>query len=62
MKTLFQSLIFKDGLTPDEASDAIDEMKLRVKNGEDPKEVLYESGLESEYVFDIIYEPKPIKS
>lgn len=37
-----------------EAEEIIAEMKARVLDGEDPEEVLYDFGLEPDYVFDIL--------
>ena len=36
--------------------DIISEMKERVQSGEDPEEVLYDEGLEPDYVFDLLDE------
>lgn len=38
-----------------EALEIINEMKNRVIEGEDPEEILFEFGLEPDYVFDILY-------
>jgi hypothetical protein len=34
--------------------DAIQEMRIRVSNGENPEEVLHEEGFEPDYFYDII--------
>jgi hypothetical protein len=47
-------LMRRDGMTRDEARDAIHEMQQRVIDGEDPEEVLHEIGLEPDYIFDIL--------
>jgi hypothetical protein len=44
----------RDEMTMDEAQEMIDEMRERVLDGEDPEELLYEIGLEPDYIFDII--------
>lgn len=36
------------------AQHVFDEMLERVQNGEDPEEVLYEEGLEPDYVMDLL--------
>jgi len=36
------------------AQNIFDEMVERVQNGEDPEEVLYEEGLEPDYVMDLL--------
>jgi len=38
----------------EEAREIIAEMRERVADGEDPEDVLYEYGLEPDYVFDIL--------
>lgn len=42
------------GLTEQEAKHSIKEMKLMVLEGEDPEEVLFENGLEPDYLFEIL--------
>ena len=54
MRSLLKVLMSRDEMTMDEANELIDEMKARVIDGEDPEEILYEIGLEPDYVFDII--------
>jgi hypothetical protein len=38
-----------------DAASIIDEMKSRVLYGEDPEEILYEYGLEPDYIMDILF-------
>ena len=47
-------LILGKDLNEIEADVLIEEMKERVIEGEDPEEVLYEEGLEPDYVFDLL--------
>jgi hypothetical protein len=47
-------LMMRDGLSSDEADDQINEAREEVANGADPEEVLYDLGLEPDYVFDLI--------
>ena len=54
METLLQILIRRDKMTRQEAEEEIKDMKRRVWNGEDPEKILYEIGLEPDYIFDII--------
>jgi len=55
MESIKQILMRRDGLTPSEAEEIIEEMKERVRQGDDPEEVLYEDvGLEPDYIFDIL--------
>ena len=54
MTTLEKVLIVRDQLTIVEAKEIIDEMKERVLEGENPDDLLYEIGLEPDYVFDLL--------
>ena len=54
--SLIEALMEGQDLTEKEATSRILEMKSRVYNdGEDPEEVLYEEGLEPDYVFELIW-------
>jgi hypothetical protein len=52
--TLLKALMNGQDMTKEEAKELILEMKQRVVEGEDPEEVLYEEGLEPDYVLDLI--------
>ena len=54
--TLIQALIRSEQAeTADEAQKIVSEMRERViNNNEDPEEILYEYGLEPDYVFDLL--------
>lgn len=53
--TLKEILIKRDGMTAQEADDAINEARELVLAGEDPEEVLEsEFGLEPDYVFELL--------
>ena len=53
--TLLKALMEGHDMSRDEAKEIIQEMKLRVHDEhEDPEEVLYEYGLEPDYVLDLI--------
>ena len=54
METVKQILIERDGNTKYEAGNLIDEMRQRVNDGENPEDILFEIGLEPDYIFDII--------
>jgi len=54
MTKLEDVLIVRDQLTIAEAKEIIDEMKERVLEGENPDDLLYEIGLEPDYVFDLL--------
>jgi len=47
-------LMRRDELSEAEAIKQIAEMKERVLDGEDPEEILYEIGLEPDYVIDLL--------
>jgi hypothetical protein len=47
-------LIKVQEITPKEADLIISEMRERMYNGEDPEELLYEYGLEPDYVLDLL--------
>lgn len=54
MTRLEEVLIVRDQLTIAEAQEIINEMKERVLEGENPDDLLYEIGLEPDYVFDLL--------
>lgn len=47
-------LMRRDEFSEAEAMEQIAEMKERVLDGEDPEEILYEIGLEPDYVIDLL--------
>jgi hypothetical protein len=51
---LEQVFINRDEMTPEEARQRVAEMREDVDNGADPEEVLYDEGLEPDYIFDLI--------
>jgi len=53
-ETLFEIFQRRDGMSPEDARDLIEEMKQEVFEGADPEEVLYEYGLEPDYLFEIL--------
>lgn len=55
LETLKETLIRRDGVTPDEADELIELARTRVREGDDPEDVLLEEfGLEPDYVFDLL--------
>jgi hypothetical protein len=54
MNDVEKILIERDGMTPEEAKTELNDMTQRVWDGENPEEVLYEIGLEPDYIFDLI--------
>jgi len=48
------AIMNREDCTQEEAEDLIREMKERVKEGEDPEEVLFDEGFEPDYIFDIL--------
>ena len=53
MSDLLVALINQD-YSEAEAIEIISEMRERLYEGEDPEEILYEYGLEPDYIFDIM--------
>lgn len=51
---LLNVLMNRDKLTKAEAIDQIKDMRAQVLDGADPEEVLYDMGLEPDYVFDLL--------
>jgi hypothetical protein len=51
---LLSALMNSQDLTKAEAFAELIEMKERMLEGEDPEEILYEYGLEPDYVFDLL--------
>ena len=52
--TLIQALMNGHDFTLSETFDTIKKMRQAVKNGADPEEVLYEYGLEPDYIMDLL--------
>jgi hypothetical protein len=48
------AIMNREDCTQEEAEDVIQEMKERVKEGDDPEEVLFDEGFEPDYIFDIL--------
>jgi len=51
---LVKVLMRRDGLTRQEAEELRQEMQERMEEGEDPEEILYEEGLEPDYIMDLL--------
>ena len=49
------AIMNREDCTQEEAEALIRDMKDRVKDGEDPEEVLFDEGFEPDYIFDILY-------
>ncbi|MBO6177838.1 MAG: hypothetical protein J6O04_01520 [Selenomonadaceae bacterium] len=54
MNKLVKIFMRRDELTHEEAVDLVQEMRERVLDGENPEEVLYDEGLEPDYIFELI--------
>jgi len=54
MTEVERMLMHCEGLTRKEAREELLDMRNRVRDGEDPEEILYEWGLEPDYVFDLL--------
>lgn len=56
MSALLTALVEGQGFTKQEAKEEIEEMRERVlQDGDNPEEVLYEYGLEPDYIFDLLF-------
>ena len=44
----------RDGMTEQEAKEYVADMRERVWEGENPEDVLYDEGLEPDYIMDLI--------
>lgn len=53
-ESLISVLMLRDDLTREEAKILISEMVDRVEEGEDPESILFDEGLEPDYVFDLL--------
>ena len=51
---LVEIFMERDDMTKQEALELVAEMRQRVREGEDPEEVLYEEGLEPDYILDLM--------
>jgi hypothetical protein len=54
--SLVEIFMYRDNLTEHEANELVSEMKDQVRNGENPEDVLFEEGLEPDYLFDLLDE------
>ena len=52
--TLLKILMKRDNLSEAEALEQINDMQQAVLDGENPEEILYDYGLEPDYIFDIL--------
>lgn len=55
MSELIQIFMRRDGMSLAEATEYVNELRERVREGEDPEDVLYEEGLEPDYVLDLTW-------
>lgn len=54
MTDLHKALMYREGISYEEANEIVLEARLAVEDGEDPEEVLYELGLEPDYLLDLL--------
>ena len=55
MSPIVDILMRRDGLSKEDAEEALFDARCRVEDGEDPEEVLLEEfGLEPDYIFELI--------
>lgn len=55
MKSLLETIMETDDLSKEDAQEIINDMNERMHEGEDPEELLYEIGLEPDYVLDLLF-------
>jgi hypothetical protein len=53
-KAILAQLVRREGLDDTEARRELESMRKRVLEGEDPEELLYDIGLEPDYVFALL--------
>jgi len=59
MATIRQILMQRDGFTSLEADNLVRDARVRVFNGDNPEEILFEEfGLEPDYIFELIWKSK----
>jgi hypothetical protein len=49
-----ETLMSRDGLTSDEADEEIERMREEIEEGADPEDVLFDTGLEPDYLEDLL--------
>lgn len=55
LESIEDILVRRDGMTRDEATEAVGEARQRVADGENPEEILEEEfGLEPDYIFQLL--------
>ncbi len=54
METLREVFMRRDGMTKEGAEDLIDLMRAQVREGCDPEALLYDEGLEPDYVMELL--------
>lgn len=54
MNEIVRILMRRDDMTQEEAEETLAEAREAIYDGEDPEEVLYDLGLEPDYIFDLI--------
>lgn len=55
MNKIVKILMRRDDMTEEEARELVEDCRERINDGEDPEEVLYDLGLEHDYIFDLIF-------
>ena len=54
MNEIVRILMNRDEMTEEEAEEVVAEAKELIADGENPEEILYDLGLEPDYIFDLI--------
>ena len=54
MNETMEILMRRDRISKREAEEIVSDCRARIAEGEDPEEVMYDIGLEIDYIFDLI--------
>lgn len=54
LESIVDILVHREGMLRDDAENELAEMRERVAQGEYPEEVLFEIGLEPDYIFELL--------
>lgn len=55
MNEIKRILMRRDEMTEEEAEETLAEAREAISEGENPEEVLYDLGLEPDYIFDLLF-------
>ena len=55
MNEIKRILMVRDEMTEEEAEETLAECREAISEGENPEDVLYDLGLEPDYIFDLLF-------